>query len=63
MTMREWVKVNNLEDVYNEYLDAVDRMEDELEQEGLPSCGSTYELRLEAIRKQYPELWPELSEC
>lgn len=57
--MREWARFAGLEVLYDQYLGEVDDLMQELEEEGLPSYGSTYEIRLEALRAFYPELFGE----
>ena len=57
--LREWAINNGLESEYNQYSADVDAMVDALEEQGLPSHGSTYEALLEGIRSCYPELFGE----
>ena len=57
MTLKAWAEQNGLADVYAAYKTDLDATREELEQEGLPSNGSTYELRVEALERMYPELF------
>ena len=57
MTLKAWAEANGLADVYAAYKTDLDATREELEQEGLPSNGSTYELRVEALERMYPELF------
>jgi len=57
--LKEWANNNGLADVYTAYEADVDAMVEGLQAEGLPTSGSTYEVRLEAIRERYPELFGE----
>lgn len=45
--------------LYAEYEAACERIAEECEEEGYPSHGSNYELRVERLRESYPELFEE----
>lgn len=55
--LKEWAQENGFSDVYAAYEADVDAMVEGLQAEGLPTAGSTYEVRLAAIRERYPELF------
>lgn len=57
--LRQWAKENGLEQVYDQYLQEVDTIEEELEEEGKPANGSDYELRVARLQESYPELFGE----
>lgn len=59
MTLYEYAQNNGLQAVYAAYMADVDALEDDLQAEGLPSNGSTYEARIAAIRERYPELFDD----
>ncbi len=60
--LKEWANNNGLADVYTAYEADVDAMVEGLQAEGLPTSGSTYEVRLAAIRERYPELFGDEDE-
>lgn len=49
--------MQNIEEIRKMYLEDVASLENELMEEGFPSHGSTYEVRLSAIQSLYPELF------
>lgn len=55
--MRKWAREHGLETLYDEYLDECRRISEECVAEGYPSHGSNYELRVEALQQDYPELF------
>lgn len=57
MGLKEWAKENGLEELYNQYRKEVEEIEKQCEEEGYPSHGSNYELRVENLQKNYPELF------
>lgn len=59
MTLKAWAEQNGLADVYAAYKTDLDATREELNAEGLPSNGSTYELRVEALERMYPDLFGE----
>lgn len=59
MEMRAWANENGYADVYSQYSADVEELKKQLDEEGLPTNGSTFEVRLEGIQSQYPELFSE----
>ena len=57
--MMAWAKENGLEDLYKQYLEECDEIAEQCEEEGYPSHGSNYDLRIENLQKSYPELFAE----
>lgn len=57
--MMTWAKENGLEDLYKQYLEECDEIAEQCEEEGYPSHGSNYDLRIENLQKSYPELFAE----
>ena len=57
MTMREWAHEHGLEDLYDQYLEECRQISEQCVEEGYPSNGSNYELRVEALEQYYPELF------
>ncbi len=57
MGMREWAERNGLGEVYAEYLAECEAIAEQCEEEGYPSHGSNYELRVSRLRESYPELF------
>ena len=55
--MMKWAKKHGLEDLYKQYLEEVKEIEEECYEEGFPSNGDTFDLRVEALKRSYPELW------
>ena len=55
--LRAWAQKNGYESIYSQYASDVEALNEQLEQEGLPSNGSTFEARLAGIQSQYPELF------
>lgn len=48
------------EDRYAEYLEACRQIADQCEEEGYPSCGENYEMRVEQLRKEsFPDLFED----
>lgn len=45
--------------LWQEYTEEYDRIAEECEEEGYPSHGSNYEMRVERLRESYPELFEE----
>lgn len=62
MTLKEWAEENGLADSYRRYKDACLEIEMECVEEGYPSRGSNYEMRVEQLQYSFPELFPELFE-
>lgn len=60
--MMTWAKENGLEDLYKQYLEECDEIAEQCEEEGYPSHGSNYDLRIENLQKSYPELFAEQEE-
>ena len=60
--MMAWAKENGLEDLYKQYLEECDEIAEQCEEEGYPSHGSNYDLRIESLQKSYPELFAEQEE-
>lgn len=59
MTLREWAKENGLEDRYNQYHAECEAASEYCEAQGYPSTGSNYELMVDEIRKNYPDLFED----
>lgn len=57
MSLKEWAEVNGLTEVYNQYVEDCEEISEQCVQEGYPSRGSNYELRVEGLRQSYPELF------
>ena len=57
MNMRAWAIANGLEDRYNQYLEDCCQIAADCEAEGYPSHGSNYELRVDALEEDYPDLF------
>lgn len=57
--MRAWARENGLEAVYDEYLEECEKIAQDCEEEGYPSHGSNYDLRVAELEKCYPELFGE----
>ena len=55
--LRAWAQENGYTETYNQYAADVEALNEQLEQEGIPSNGSTFEARLAGIQSQYPELF------
>ena len=62
MPLKEWAEKNGLEDSYFRYKEDCLAIEIECEEEGYPGHGSNYEIRVEQLQYNYPELFPELYE-
>lgn len=60
--MMKWAKEHGLEDLYKQYLEEVKEIEEECYEEGFPSNGDTFDLRVEALKRSYPELWGDEEE-
>lgn len=58
-TLEAWSIARGLEDSYYEYRDGCRAIAKECEEEGYPSHGANYELRVENLRKRYSELFEE----
>ena len=59
MTIKEWAKNHNLEEAYDEYIEACEDIAREWEAEGYPAHGSNYELRVAELEKMHPELFED----
>lgn len=57
--LKKWAEENGYADVYARYQQECQEIAEQCEAEGYPSYGSNYELRVEAIREYYPELFGE----
>lgn len=57
MTMREWAEANGLTDRYNQYLEDCRQISEQCVEEGYPSHGSNYDLRVADLEQYYPELF------
>ncbi len=57
MGMKEWAERNGLGEVYAEYKADCEAIAEQCEEEGYPSHGSNYELRVARLRESYPELF------
>jgi hypothetical protein len=57
MKMREWAREHGLEDLYDQYLEECRQISEQCVEEGYPSHGSNYELRVEDLEQYYPELF------
>ena len=57
MSFKEWAKANGLEERYNKFLEECDMIAEKCAEEGYPSHGSNYELRVEELEKDYPDLF------
>ena len=55
--MRAWAKAHGLEKLYNQYLADCEAISQQCEEEGYPSHGANYEIRVEQLEKDYPELF------
>lgn len=55
--MREWARKNGLEEVYDQYLADCEAISRQCEEEGYPSHGANYELRVTQLEQYYPELF------
>lgn len=55
--LKDWAMSNNLLDVYNQYIEECEALEEELEAMGMPGNGSNYELGIATIQEAYPELF------
>lgn len=60
MTTKEWAEKNGLAEMYAEYEAECQLIADECMIEGYPSYGSTYDLRVEALRAEYPILFGDV---
>lgn len=59
MSLKEWAEENGLSDVYSQYKQECEDIAEQCEAEGYPGNGENYELRVESLRKDYPELFGE----
>lgn len=59
MGLSERAKENGLEELYNQYRKEVEDIERECEEEGYPTNGSNYELRIGNLRRYYQELFDD----
>lgn len=55
--MKKWAEQNGLSELYDQYLTACEKIAEECENESYPANGSNYDLRVELIQKNYPELF------
>lgn len=55
--MREWAEANGYEHLYDEYTARCEAIADQCEAEGYPAHGSNYDLRVEQLQAEYPELF------
>ncbi len=59
MSLKEWAEENGLSGVYSQYKQECEDIAEQCEAEGYPGNGENYELRVENLRKYYPELFGE----
>lgn len=57
MEIEKWARANGLGDVYAEYLAECEAIAEQCEEEGYPSHGNNYELRVAQLQRYYPELF------
>ena len=55
--MRKWAQENGYEKIYEEYLTRCEAIADQCEADGYPANGSNYDLRVEQLQADYPELF------
>lgn len=55
--LKKWAYENGYAELYEEYVEECAEISARCEEEGYPSHGSNYELRVEALREYYPELF------
>lgn len=51
------LRKQHLEGLHKMYLEEVEEIAEQCRAEGYPDHGSNFELRVEALRRMYPELW------
>ena len=60
--MKKWAVDNGLGELYAQYEKECDEIAAQCEEEGYPSHGSNYELRVADLERDYPELFGEEEE-
>lgn len=59
MTLKEWAIANGLEEQYKQFRAECDEASEYCEEQGYPSTGENYELMVENIKKNYPDLFED----
>lgn len=58
-TLKDWAYNNGFGALYESYNKACDEIAVQCTEEGYPAYGSNYELRVENLKRDYPELFKE----
>lgn len=59
LNIKEWAEAHGYGDLYKQYEQELLEIEEGCEEEGYPSNGCNYELRVERLQEMYPELFGE----
>lgn len=55
--LKNWAEANGYGNLYAEYTARCEAIADQCEAEGYPANGSNYDLRVERLQADYPELF------
>ena len=58
-TLKDWAYKNGFGALYENYSKDCDEIAAQCAEEGYPAYGSNYELRIENLKRDYPELFEE----
>ena len=58
-TLKDWAYKSGLGALYENYSKDCDEIAAQCAEEGYPAYGSNYELRIENLKRDYPELFEE----